>query len=244
VLQPDFIVADEPVSMLDVSIRTEILQLMMDLRVRRGITYLFITHDLSLAWVIADRIAVMYLGKIVEMGTTEQVIGHPMHPYTKALISVIPSPDPRHKVERIILKGERPDPADIPPGCRFHPRCPVAFERCGWTPAEVADQLQSLKANGLLAGATIDLSDDGTVRLSAGSIGSDALARELNNILSEHRDSYLPLKGIAGVRTANGSVELTLRESAEPALVEIAPGNTVACHLITPPSKETAEVRA
>jgi len=245
VLQPDFIVADEPVSMLDVSIRTEILEVMMELRSRRDLTYLFITHDLSLAWVIADRIAVMYLGKIVELGTTQQVIGHPMHPYTKALISVVPSPDPRHKVERIILKGERPDPVDIPPGCRFHPRCPLAFERCGWAAVEVADQLRSLKANGFLAGAgDFEVSEAGTVRVSVGSPSADALAMELNALISERRDTYLPLKGIAEVRAANGAIELSLHESLEPPLLEIGPGNFVACHLVTLPAPTGASVTA
>src|SRR2546425_4271371 len=123
--------------MLDVSIRTEILELLLELRARKGLTYLFITHDLSLAWVLADRIGVMYLGKIVEEGPTRELIKNPRHPYTKALVSVVPVPDPDRRRQRIILKGERPDPSDIPPGCRFHPRCPVAFERCGWSSREV-----------------------------------------------------------------------------------------------------------
>jgi peptide/nickel transport system ATP-binding protein len=130
VLEPAFLVADEPVSMLDVSIRSEILKLMLDLRDNKGLTYLFITHDLSVAYVFSDRIGIMYLGKIVELGPTEEVIKKPMHPYTKALISVVPKPDPRMKTEKIILKGERPDPAHIPPGCRFHPRCPYVMEKC------------------------------------------------------------------------------------------------------------------
>jgi len=133
VMDPEVIVADEPVSMLDVSIRTELLRLMLDLRVERGLTYLFITHDLSLAWVIADRIAVMYLGKIMEIGPAEAVIRSPRNPYTKALVSVSPSPDPPDagtRAKRTILKGETPDAAHVPPGCRFHPRCPVAFDRC------------------------------------------------------------------------------------------------------------------
>lgn len=130
VLDPSFLVADEPVSMLDVSIRSEILKLMLDLREKKGLTYLFITHDLGVAYVFSDRIGIMYLGKIVELGPTEQVIKDPKHPYTKALISVVPKPDPRMKTEKIILKGERPDPAHIPPGCRFHPRCPFAMEVC------------------------------------------------------------------------------------------------------------------
>jgi oligopeptide/dipeptide ABC transporter ATP-binding protein len=133
VMDPDLIVADEPVSMLDVSIRTELLRLMLDLRRERGLAYLFITHDLSLAWVIADRIAVMYLGKIMEIGPAEAVIRSPRNPYTQALVSVSPSPDPPDagtRARRTILEGETPDAAHVPTGCRFHPRCPVAFDRC------------------------------------------------------------------------------------------------------------------
>jgi peptide/nickel transport system ATP-binding protein len=133
VMDPEVIVADEPVSMLDVSIRTELLHLMLDLRRERGLTYLFITHDLALAWVIADRIAVMYLGRIMEIGPAEVVIRSPRNPYTAALVSISPSPEPPtagERARRTILKGETPDAAHIPSGCRFHPRCPMAFERC------------------------------------------------------------------------------------------------------------------
>ncbi len=138
VMDPELVVADEPVSMLDVSIRTELLRLMLDLRRERGLTYLFITHDLSLAWVIADRIAVMYLGKIMEIGPAERVIRDPRNPYTQALVSVSPSPTPPapgERVARTILVGETPDAINIPSGCRFHPRCPAAraagiLERC------------------------------------------------------------------------------------------------------------------
>ena len=133
VMDPEVIVADEPVSMLDVSIRTELLRLMLDLRAERGLTYLFITHDLSLAWVIADRIAVMYLGKIMEIGPADQVINRPHNPYTQALVSVSPTPTPPtpgERARRTILVGETPDAAHIPSGCRFHPRCPYAFDRC------------------------------------------------------------------------------------------------------------------
>jgi len=133
IMNPELIVADEPVSMLDVSIRTELLRLMLDLRAERGLTYLFITHDLSLAWVIADRIAVMYLGKIMEIGPAEQVIRSPHNPYTKALVSVSPTPEPPtagERARRTILVGETPDAAHIPAGCRFNPRCPYVFDRC------------------------------------------------------------------------------------------------------------------
>jgi len=128
VLQPDFIVADEPVSMLDVSVRAEILKLMLELRSSRGITYLFVTHDLSLAWVIADRIAVVYLGRVVEIGPADEVIGRPRHPYTRALVSVIPVPEPGRRADAIVLTGETPSPIQVPPGCRFHPRCPLRRE--------------------------------------------------------------------------------------------------------------------
>jgi peptide/nickel transport system ATP-binding protein len=133
IMDPELVVADEPVSMLDVSIRTELLQLMLELRRERNLTYLFITHDLSVAWVISDRIAVMYLGRIMEIGPADRVIRSPRHPYTAALISVAPSPKPRvpgTHVKRTILVGETPDAAHVPPGCRFHPRCPLAFDRC------------------------------------------------------------------------------------------------------------------
>jgi len=123
VLEPELVVADEPVSMLDVSLRAGILRLMLDLRERRGFACLFITHDLSLAWVVADRIAVMYLGRIVETGSADEVIRAPRHPYTRALVSVIPVPDPAAVTEQLVLEGETPAPDRIPAGCRFHPRC-------------------------------------------------------------------------------------------------------------------------
>ena len=133
VLGPKLVVADEPVSMLDVSIRTELLRLMLDLRSERDLTYLFITHDLSLAWVIADRVAVMYLGRIMEIGPATTVISAPRHPYPAALVSVSPSPEPPaagQRAKRTILVGETPDASAIPTGCRFRTRCPLAFEKC------------------------------------------------------------------------------------------------------------------
>jgi len=130
VLEPHLLLADEPVSMLDVSIRAEILNLLADLRVSRQIAIIFITHDLGTVGYFAHRVAVMYLGRIVEIGKMQEVLETPQHPYTKALLSVIPVPNPRLRRERVILQGETPNPIDLPPGCRFHPRCPVAEERC------------------------------------------------------------------------------------------------------------------
>ncbi|MDP9243254.1 MAG: ABC transporter ATP-binding protein [Actinomycetota bacterium] len=122
VLEPEVIVADEPVSNLDASVRGEILQLLLKLRDDLGLTILIVTHDLGLAWTVADRVAVMYLGRIVEIGPAEDVLTNPLHPYTKALLDVVPEPG---GVDRPILTGEPPDPTRIPGGCRFHPRCPV-----------------------------------------------------------------------------------------------------------------------
>lgn len=130
VLEPHLLLADEPVSMLDVSIRAEIINLLADLRETRGISVIFITHDLGTVGYFADRVAVMYLGRIVELGRTADVLENPQHPYTKALLSVIPVPNPRLRRKRIILEGETPNPIDLPAGCRFHPRCPVAMEVC------------------------------------------------------------------------------------------------------------------
>jgi oligopeptide/dipeptide ABC transporter ATP-binding protein len=128
-LEPEALVCDEPVSALDVSVRTQVLRLLADLRVSRQLSLLLITHDVGLAWSMCDRVAVMYLGRIVEIGTTEQVLGDPQHPYTKALLAVAPRIEPRSG-DRILLQGEPPDATAIPSGCRFHPRCPVAFDRC------------------------------------------------------------------------------------------------------------------
>jgi len=129
VLEPELLVADEPVSMLDVSVRAGILSLLDGLR-RSGLGTLMITHDLSTAAHFADRIAVMYLGRIVEEGPAREVVHNPQHPYTKALLSVVPKRDPRVRTKPQVLKGETPDPVQIPRGCRFHPRCPVAEPRC------------------------------------------------------------------------------------------------------------------
>ena len=123
ILQPSFVVADEPVSMLDVSIRSEIIEMMQELRSKYDLTYLFITHDLAVARYMCDRIAVMYLGKIVELGGTGEILVDPLHPYTKMLISAVPIPDPERKREEAELPGEVPSLTDLPTGCRFHPRC-------------------------------------------------------------------------------------------------------------------------
>ena len=143
ILNPVLLVADEPVSMLDMSVRARVLELMLSLKRDFGLTYLYITHDLATARLVCDRIAIMYLGRIVEIGPAQAIYSDPKHPYTQALLRAIPEPDPARAVPRDLPRGEVPDAALPPLGCSFHPRCPRAFEPCGWESRDLRDLLES-----------------------------------------------------------------------------------------------------
>jgi peptide/nickel transport system ATP-binding protein len=139
ILQPDLIVADEPIAMADVSVRATLLKLMIDLKHEFNLTYLFITHDLATTKYICNRIAIMYLGKIFETGNIYDVYSNPKHPYTKALLSAVPIPDPKARRKHLIPRGEIPSPINPPPGCRFHPRCPHTMDICSKEEPELID---------------------------------------------------------------------------------------------------------
>jgi len=146
ILKPSLIVADEPVAMLDMSIRARILELLLSLKRKYGLTYLFITHDLATAKFVCERIAIMYLGRIIEMGAAELIYRDPKHPYTKALIAAIPVPEPGRTRAVTLPRGEIPDAISPPLGCRFHPRCPVALSTCGWEGRDFVDLLEHLES--------------------------------------------------------------------------------------------------
>ena len=139
ILDPKIVVCDEPVSALDVSIQSQIINLLKELQRKRGLTYLFVAHDMSVIRYISDRVGVMYLGHLVEEGETDEVFDHPQHPYTRTLMSAVPSIDPRDTRQRILLEGDLPSPIDPPSGCVFHKRCPWATEACKTASCELRE---------------------------------------------------------------------------------------------------------
>ncbi|MEZ0580521.1 ABC transporter ATP-binding protein [Nocardioides sp. MH1] len=237
ITDPSVLVADEPISMLDMSVRAKILQLMLDLKQDLGLTYVYITHDLASAKYFCDRIAIMYLGRIVEIGPTEEIFAHPRHPYTKALLKAIPDPDPSRNMPRDLPRGEIPDAAAPPLGCAFHPRCPEATSTCGWesrdlrtlveahwtrrTPEEYAAE-QSVVGD-------IDHFDTPSKSTTLGRQGAGEARAFLDRVRAEVPDDPI-WTGVEDISDEGSGVRIRFHDGVDPALRR-AGGVEVACVL-------------
>jgi peptide/nickel transport system ATP-binding protein len=240
VLNPSLLVADEPVSMLDMSVRAKILELMLYLKRELDLTYLYITHDLATAKFFCDRIAILYLGRIVEIGPSDVIYEDPKHPYTKALLRAIPEPDPLRSVPRDLPRGEVPDAARPPRGCSFHPRCPAAFEVCGWEPRDLGDLLEARWAlqpeveyeaeRAIVGDLSVLAAAETSVRLkSTEKGGGAALGRLLETIRADDPDNPF-WTGVRQIVAAENHVDLEMFEPRAPRLLGVGP-TRVECHL-------------
>jgi oligopeptide/dipeptide ABC transporter ATP-binding protein len=247
-LGPELLVADEPISMLDMSVRAKILGLLEELKTDLGLTYVYITHDLASARFFCDRIAIMYLGKVIEIGSTDEIFANPRHPYTQALLKAVPDPDPSRGIARDLPRGEVPDASNPPAGCPFHPRCPQAFEPCGWETRDVrmileerwtaVDPDQYAHESKLVGDperfdAVEPSPSEGVIR-PAGSAAQllDLLLQER----AEERDEPL-WRGVRDMSADSHGVRIKFADRVVPRLQPVA-GTTVevACHLHHDPS--------
>ncbi|MBN9618683.1 MAG: ABC transporter ATP-binding protein, partial [Actinobacteria bacterium] len=234
VLEPSLVVADEPISMLDMSVRAKILGLLSDLRRDLGLTYVYITHDLASARFFCDRIAIMYLGQIVEVGSVEEIFDRPRHPYTQALLRAIPDPDPSRTVARDLPRGEIPDAAVPPLGCSFHPRCPQAFGPCGWEPRDARMLLEQRWTQ--VSPEQYQREEKLVGPVTAGGItATGGSAEELLHVLEDERATrpHDPFwAGVRGLGVSGNTVTLDLEPRHSPQLLPVT-GSTVAvsCHL-------------
>jgi peptide/nickel transport system ATP-binding protein len=252
ILNPLLLVADEPVSMLDMSVRAKILELMLQLKREFGFTYLYITHDLATAKFFCDRIAILYLGRIVEIGPSKAIYADPKHPYTQALLKAIPEPDPRRSVPRDLPRGEVPDAARPPLGCSFHPRCPMAFEVCGWEMRDLRDLLETHwahmgeeqyeKEQALLDDLSVLDTPSVSARLAArGQARGGDVLRLLETVRGEDLDEPF-WRGVRRMVAADSHVEIELHEPVEPRLLPSGDVQ-VECHLYDPDALAEAERR-
>ncbi len=234
ITRPRLVVADEPVAMLDMSVRAKILELLLDLKRELGLTYVFITHDLATAKFVCDRIAILYLGKVVETGPAAAVYAAPQHPYTRALLEAVPSPDPeRRNPHRRLPSGEVPDAVDPPRGCRFHPRCPDAFAPCGWEGRDLVAALEerwtdpaAFEAESVLVGPLADVQVSKPVVVFPR--GGEELAELLRRLRAD--GAHRVFTAVTAVECDGIRVEVRLEPGVEPALQPVA-GRLVACHL-------------
>ena len=252
ILNPSLLVADEPVSMLDMSVRAKILELMLYLKRELDLTYLYITHDLATAKFFCDRIAILYLGRIVEIGPSAAIYEDPKHPYTKALLRAIPEPDPRRTVPRDLPRGEVPDAARPPLGCSFHPRCPVAFEVCGWEARDLRDLLEArwaLQAEIQYEAERAIVGDLSALATSATSVQLQAAGKESGRGLADFLESVRSddpgnpfWRGLRRIVPADSHVDLEWFEPIAPRSLDV--GDTrVECHLFDDAALEEAERR-
>lgn len=243
IMDPEVLVADEPVSMLDMSVRAKILQLMLDLKQDLGLTYVYITHDLASAKFFCDRIAIMYLGRIVEIGPTAEIFAQPRHPYTQALLAAIPEPDPDRALPRNLPRGEIPDAAAPPLGCAFHPRCPKAFAPCGWESRDLRTLVEThwlqedvtgegaaaYEQERALLGDLTALDRPETSATLGGSDDAAAVQQMLDGIRAA--DPGEPFwTGVESTTATPQGLQLTFRPGTDPAL-RPAGECAVACHL-------------
>ncbi|GGO82863.1 ABC transporter ATP-binding protein [Wenjunlia tyrosinilytica] len=247
IADPELLVADEPISMLDMSVRAKILQLMLDLKRDLDLTYVYVTHDLASAKFFCDTIAIMYLGRIVEIGPTDQVFSDPKHPYTKALLAAIPEPDPHRGVPRDLPRGEVPDAAQPPLGCSFHPRCPVALAGCGWEARDLRALLERrwldlppqeyAREKGLIGNLDVLSAPRLTTVALAPGKGHDSAElveylRQLREEASETEPREPFWRGVTTMREDGGQVVVEFAAPADPKLLPVVDSDVrVACHL-------------
>jgi peptide/nickel transport system ATP-binding protein len=250
ILNPDVLVADEPVSMLDMSVRAKILELMTALKDEFELTYIYITHDLATAKFFCDRIAIMYLGRIVELGPADRIYDDPKHPYTQSLLRAIPEPDPSRTVPRDVPRGEVPDAINPPLGCRFHPRCPRAFEVCGWESRDLRTLVEThwtrlaeeeYERERELIG-DLDALDEPSLEATLPVAGGrdPAVATELlDSIRADARDDPF-WRGVAEVASDEDGARVRFNEPIVPRPVD-TDGVRVECHLHDPEARAAAE---
>jgi oligopeptide/dipeptide ABC transporter ATP-binding protein len=250
ILGPDILIADEPVSMLDMSVRAKILELMIDLQRELDLTYVYITHDLATAKFFCDRIAIMYLGKIVEIGPAKEIYAEPKHPYTVSLLEAIPEPDPTRAVARNLPRGEVPDAVTPPLGCSFHPRCPRAFEVCGWELRDLRTLLEArwtkmseeeFRAERDVIGSLDPLDEPATsaeIEPASGHSASEVL--EIIDRLRTSAPDDPFWRGVAEIRERDGRVAIRFHDGIEPR--DVASGHSrLQCHLYDPEALEAAK---
>jgi len=237
ILDPEVLIADEPISMLDMSVRAKILELMLGLKDDLGLSYVYITHDLASAKFFCDRIAIMYLGRVVEIGPTAEIFAHPRHPYTQALLAAIPEPDPDRAVARDLPRGEIPDAAAPPLGCSFHPRCPQATPTCGWESRDLRALLEEhwtrvhpdqYAAERAVIGDLGGL-DAPVTSVELGTGGAQKVRSILDRARAENAEEPL-WQGVEAVEDAGSGVRVRFHPGVDPALRR-AGGVDVACVL-------------